>query len=673
MKLSLNMIVRNEAARIERALASAVQFIEGAVIVDTGSTDDTKGVIQRFFDAHKLPVYIEDAPFENWSQARNSALDSGRREAPRMGADALLLMDADMELRVTDAVTFLGSTTPTSMDMYQKAGSLEYINRRIVAANTTGHYRGVTHEYLDIDASGLIPSGVAYFIDHADGSNRPEKFKRDIRLLLADLKTDPDNVRSFYYLAQSYRDAGNLEKAAKWYKRRMEAGGWDEEAWHAHLSYAHCLKGLGDEAGFIREALAAYNRRPTRAEPMYDLANHYRLKGMNAPALAMAEAVGNLPVSTDGLFVNRWVYEAGLKEEIAITGFYVPGKKMLGYRTAAELSLKAGVQYGGVRELARQNLYHYLQPLKDFCPSFKARRIDFDPPTDWVAMNPSVTTHRGKLWCNVRCVNYRINEHGQYIIKASDGTANAENPINTRNFIVQLEPALGIRPPTEVLAPPDLPCKFPLVVGFEDMRLFSWNGDLWTSSTVRQIHEDGNCEQVLARLGDWHADHYQLVDIRRMLRTPRSTEKNWAPIVWDANKWGSTDLQFMWRPGEKVNVNGITVERYNTGMATDHISGSSQLIPWGRGSLGIVHEARVLPGESYKRYYYHRFAEYDGTGKLLRFSLPFVFQDRVIEFCAGMTRALNSHDLVISYGYKDAEAMIATVSEVEVMEFLNAR
>lgn len=285
-------------------------------------------------------------------------------------------------------------------------------------------------------------------------------------------------------------------------------------------------------------------------------------------------------------------------------------------------------------------------------------------------MNPSVTTHKGALVCNVRCVNYRINEHGQYIIKASDGTANAENPINTRNFLLYLgmDPHTPTHPGvTEILAPLDLPCKFPLVVGFEDMRLFSWNGDLWTSSTVRQIHEDGNCEQVLARLGDWHADHYQLTDVRRMLRTPRGTEKNWSPMLCGRNE---NTLEFMWRPGEIVNLDGKTVNKHDTGMATDHISGSSQLIPWGNGYLSIVHEARALPGESYKRYYYHRFAEYTYDGRLKCLSLPFVFQDRAIEFCAGLTRSPNALDLVISYGYKDEQAMIATVSEDEVQAFL---
>jgi glycosyltransferase involved in cell wall biosynthesis len=668
MKLCLNMIVKNEAARIERALKSYMPYIESAMVIDTGSVDDTKEVIARTFADAGKPFAIKDAPFETWSQARNVALDEGRRLAKLHGYDALLLADADMELVVTDAVTFRNFTTPTSLDMYQDGGGISYLNRRIVSVNTTGYYRGATHEYLDIEASAQVPHDVAYFIDHADGSNRPDKYKRDIRLLLDDLKKDPDNGRTFYYLAQSYRDAGQLDKAIKWYKRRVEVGGWDEEVWHAQYCHALCLRDMGNEEGFIRESLVAYNMRPTRVEPMWEVATYFRKKGMNPPALAFAEAIAHVPMSKDGLFVNTYMHEVGAKEEISIAGFYVPGKRLTAFKAASELSMKTG-NYGGTRELARCNLYHYIQPLAEWCPSFKSQKIAFDAPEGWVAMNPSVTNHLGDLYCNVRCVNYHIDQDGRYIIKATDGTANAENPIKTRNFTMYLggNPFLkGLY--CEIVPPPDLPCEFNLVMGFEDIRLFSWGGNLWTSATVRQLHPDGNCEQVISQLESWYAPRHDLQtlqqkNIKRILREPRQTEKNWAPFV------DYQELLFMYRPGVVVDTDGRTIREYPTGTTVDHISGSSQLIPWDDGWLAIVHEARGLPEAPWKRYYYHRFAQYDRLGKLIKFSLPFVFQDRVIEFCAGM--AYHSGILIISYGYKDEEARIAIVDADEVRKFLD--
>ena len=43
------------------------------------------------------------------------------------------------------------------------------------------------------------------------------------------LEEDPENARHVFYLAQSYRDVGNLAQAMEWYEKRANLGGWDEE------------------------------------------------------------------------------------------------------------------------------------------------------------------------------------------------------------------------------------------------------------------------------------------------------------------------------------------------------------------------------------------------------------------------------------------------------------
>ena len=123
--LCLNMIVKNESARIERALASAAPYINTFVIVDTGSTDDTIEKIAKFFQDRKIPGVIGKTEFKDFSQARNVALEGARMPGLPIKFDYILLMDADMELKVNDP-TWLDDIQGESFDMYQVAGALKY-------------------------------------------------------------------------------------------------------------------------------------------------------------------------------------------------------------------------------------------------------------------------------------------------------------------------------------------------------------------------------------------------------------------------------------------------------------------------------------------------------------------------------------------------------------------
>lgn len=665
------MIVKNESGRIERALASVAPFVSSWAIVDTGSTDDTRQRIIDFFGRRDIPGALTDAPFVHWSQARNAALAWARQLAATHRPDYFLLMDADMQLQVYDEAAFMAPRDGACYEMYQRGGSLVYANVRLVSGANAGVYRGVTHEYFDSPSAGPIPAAVADFIDHADGANRPDKFTRDIQLLTAGLQDEPDNARYMFYLGNSYRDAGRPAEAIDWYERRVAAGGWDEEVWQAQFCKALCLKACGREPEFLAAMLRAHSLRPQRAEALYELARHFRGKrDEQAMAVLFAEAGLALPMPDDKLFVNQFVYSAGLKDEIAVCGYYVPGKFMAGYQAASEQALHP--DYPSSREAARTHLYFYVQRLDQLCPSFRWTAVDFAAPPGWVAMNPSVCLHEESLWLNIRCVNYRIDAEGRYLIRNTrTGEVNAEQPIATRNFLCRLGETAFTRctDTAELIPPPDLPVAYPLVTGFEDVRLIPRGDGLWCSATVRQVAPDGLPEQVFSRLDvvGRQPSERRHTRIQRMLRTPRLCEKNWTPILTPESDRGQC---FIYRPGEVVDTAGRTVVRHGTpGRATDHISGSSQAIRWHDDWLAVTHEARSIPG-SHLRWYMHRFVLYDRHFRLKTLSLPFVFHDKVIEFCAGMCWSPDGDQLVLSYGYKDEEARMAVVDAREVGRLL---
>lgn len=653
--LALNMIVRSEAAIIERCLRAAIPHICAAVVVDTGSTDDTIAIMMRLFAESGIPYEIHTRPFINFMQARNAALDCARNSA--LSFDYLMLADADMELVVEDPNCFANLNGP-SYDIIQKAGALSYHNRRIVNRSATGGYLGVTHEYLDVAGAGCL-SGV-FFLDHACGSNRSDKFPRDIALLIDDLRSDPDNGRSWFYLAQSYRDNGQPAQAAQAYSRRVELGGWPEETFDARMNYAHALRNQGDEGGFILGLLDAYNDRPTRGEPLYDLAKFFRERGDNYASLLFSKVGMKLPMPTDMLFVNEFVHKTGLREEFSICAFYDPPQRALGFKVANSIALDPEAPQGS-RDLAKHNLYFYLEPLLKFAPSFKAHRIDYKPRDGYIAMNPSIVNHNDRLLVLVRTVNYTITEDGRYEIRAGDGSITNDNPIDTENWICGLANDLNVMSAFSVTwNRPE--AAFKPVIGLEDMRLIS-NGRLHFSACVREQNVEGWCEQWTGQLrGSAGADVGWFVDNERaMLPKTRQNEKNWMPFVRDQ------DINFVYRLGTVVDEQGCVVDHRPPTDAVDTISGSSQVIPFAGAFLAVVHESRFLPGTC-KRYYQHRFALMDANGALHKLSLPFVFHDKQIEFCAGLCWHPDHQRLLISYGVRDEEAWIAEVDWQEIME-----
>lgn len=664
-RLCLNMIVKNEMANLQRCLGAVADHIDCWVIGDTGSTDGTQDFIKSFFAARNLPGELHEFPFLNFEQARNAALDHAYASA--LAYDYLLFDDADMELVVED-VGFREQLVSPGYRLLQRSESgLTYWNTRLVRRDAGARYHGVTHEYLDVP-DGVLELRSAWYKDHASGSNRVDKFERDAKLLLEALDREPENQRYWFYLAQSYRDAGRTAEAAVAYAKRAAMGGWDEEAWNARLQGARCLRKLGDEPGFVEQALAAFNQRPQRAEPLYDLARFYRDKGMNDASLLFSEAgLAIKRPEQDILFLEDYVYTTGLLEEFAIAANYSrdPVRKDRGFAACNWLALNRTIG-DGPRELAWSNLFFYVQPAKTMMPSFSARPVSFEAPDGYRLLNPSVTRLGKQIVLAQRAVNYTMTENGlQYQTK--DGDA-----IRTRNFLLRLSNELDLESATEILPPVDMPEPvYKGVIGFEDLRLVACNGELWGSACVREFTPEAWCEQVIARIDE--TGPCRLADWRVLHPAgPRAHEKNWMPQVKPAAaQAGAETLQFVYLcdPTRIVDERGATLSETAPVIAAQRFRGGTQLIALAGGWLALIHEVQWRPAEK-RRYYLHRFVWFDQANTLQKVSRPFFFDKKGVEFAAGLAWHPDKERLLISYSVTDSESWIATVDEAEVRSLL---
>jgi hypothetical protein len=196
-------------------------------------------------------------------------------------------------------------------------GDLDYRMPYLVRGDRPWHYVGRTHEHL----SSSEPFSAERFDDlriahHADGGTRGEKFERDLLLLSAAVAEKPDDPRSLFYLAQTRRDMGDDATALTLYRRRVEVGGWDEETFYALYQAGLTEDRLGRPES-TDTLQAAWDSRPTRAEPLYQLARINRLRRRHHLSWIFASLAIAIPRPEDLLFVEGWVYLWGAQFELA--------------------------------------------------------------------------------------------------------------------------------------------------------------------------------------------------------------------------------------------------------------------------------------------------------------------------------------------------------------------
>ena len=308
------MIVRNESAILERCLSSVRGLIDCWVVCDTGSNDGTKDVVRTVLAG--LPGELHEREWRDFAHNRNELM---RLAAGR--ADYLLLVDADM------TVTFdLAGLPGLSADAYllRHAGSVEYWIKRLVRGDRDWKYVGSTHEYVTTEDPEVVERLDAIVIHHhADSGMRAGKFDRDLQLLFEDLRKNPSDARATFYLAQTYRDVGRRTEAIELYERRVRMGGWDQEVFYAMFQAGVLKAETGDWPGAMAALIGAWEYRPSRLEPVYELASRLRVRGEYHAAHLFAQRGIDRPQPDDILYVWPWVYRWGLLFEYSITSYWV--------------------------------------------------------------------------------------------------------------------------------------------------------------------------------------------------------------------------------------------------------------------------------------------------------------------------------------------------------------
>lgn len=648
-RIVITLMIKNESAIIERCIRSTLDVADAICICDTGSTDNTLQVIDSLkttlvSEGFDLPIRVYNHIWENFGHNRTLSFQSAVDMAATLGWDLsktyALLIDADMKLvnRSLDKSTL----TEDGYLLIQINGSIEYHNTRFAKLSAKWTCVGYTHEYWNLDGPGKnepISQDIIFIDDRGDGGCKADKFERDKRLLLDELEAKPGNVRSLFYLAQTYWCLGDKENAIKYYKLRVDAGGWWEEVFYSMYMISKAYLALDNPIKGEYWALKAYDRFKGRAEAIYNLAKYFRLKSEHYKSYHYIKLGEKIKKPDDRLFVETAVYNHLFKYEESIIDYYV-GRRKEGMYCTLDYLRNFDDNWNNVYI----NMEHYMNNFRETFPFLEIRRGDLHskPTGDFHASSCSLIEHNGLLIGNIRYVNYDITANGSYLMY-ENGIKSSNHTVRTENKRVFFDSELNILR-ENMMETEGLRTYYSNIQGLEDVRIFKNNGQLEYFASSKDVSNDNKIKIVH---GNYDYINSKFTN-NKVIESPMNLdcEKNWVML-------GENELVYNWYPftiGELKDGKIHIKEIQETRGIFKNMRGSTGFVDVDGKRIGIVH------GVYYNtpRKYYHMFVEIakkDNEWNIVRHSVPFYFDNLKIEYCIGM--AVSGGSCYVVYSRND--------------------
>ena len=622
MNIVLILMIRNESKIIERCLKAVEGVVDAFCVHDTGSSDNTCDIVKDFLVGRT--GCLTTSEWKDFGHNRTLSFQNARdyvRDTLKWELDKTygLLLDADMVFHVGDLRKH--ALTEKGYSIFQRNGTLEYPNCRLIRMDHEWVCRGVTHEYWDGPTQPLSKD-VCWIDDRNDGGCKSDKFERDARLLEQGLEKEPTNVRYMFYLGQTYHCLGRDRAAIRMYKQRFRAGGWDEERWYSLYMIGTSYLKLKEIAKFEKYMNLAYEFRPCRAESLYKLAKYFREESQHYKSYQYIVMGKKIPMPKDSLFIETNVYTGLFDYEETICLYYM-GRKKEGLRKSMEYMLQKTENLHSVYI----NCEFYVEPISKVFQNHPIQR-------DLFGRNyhpSSISSFGGNQM--VRFVNYSITDTGSYDMK--EGNYSPNHKVRTQNAIwTQDGEVIHMNDSTVTL-----PRREHHILGLEDVRVyFNSTKQIRFVATAGQFSEK---IRILTGEIDLIEGAYRNTVV---VKSPFNTdcEKNWIPVN------DTDDILYSWCPLRVGHLEGDEL-KIDKEIATpwffQHLRGSAVPILVKNELWCLVHYVKY----STPRKYFHCIVVLDPqTYVPKRISLPFVFRNDGIEYCLSMTQQKNDIEFIFS-------------------------
>ena len=335
--LSLCMIVRNEEKVLGRCLSSIAPYVQEIVIVDTGSTDNTRTVAEKFGarwfeytpETNPEGFYLDDessgcpGPYTkqmhlcNFGAARNMSFDKATQPWR-------MWLDADDVVRNAETIPeILKAMQPhqAAVAKYQISPSALLVRERIIHASSQARWAGACHEVMvGVGQRVLAP----FVIEHHRDPDRKGVSHRNFKIMHRELHRIEESggapePRLLFYYAQELSYIDNQRGVAA-YERYLKSSTWSEERHLARIRAGSMLEHVDPNRAAEHFAAAVVIERPEAPDGWFGLARLAYFKEQwqkcieySEKGFALGNPAGVLPYDEhDRIFRPHWYYNVAL-------------------------------------------------------------------------------------------------------------------------------------------------------------------------------------------------------------------------------------------------------------------------------------------------------------------------------------------------------------------------
>jgi hypothetical protein len=661
-KICLNMIVKDESHIILNTLDNLLSYIpfDYWVISDTGSTDNTKELIIKYFSEKSIPGELVEHEWKDFGHNRTKALECAYDKS-----DYLLIFDADDTI---NGDFELPDQLMADRYDFKFGQGFSYLRPLLINNHKKWEFIGVLHEYLSTNEK-VTDAKIEgeYYVESGKSGSRskdPNKYYNDAIILENGFKKEIDSnvglaIRYAFYCGQSYKDAGkeHWEKSLEWYKKCLTLNNWNQEKYYACLTIGDIYRGMGQPEQALLYWCKTMEYDNERIEGIVSAMTYLRETDNHIMVNALYHKYKDYKKpSSDKLFIDWSKYNYELEYNNSISAYYINDKES-GYECCKKI-----ISHGNYTHLgsALNNYKFYTKAISVFdifernskllaVLNSVGNTINVDKNI-FNKSTPSVVYDKPKnrlIVCQ-RYVNYNIDEHGNYITLDEIITKNIITVIDLQSISIVNEFELKYNPVYD-----------DFYFGLEDVRLFLHNNIL--EYNTNRCLEKGNV--IVIENGTISLVSKQtsssLLDIENIYKI----EKNW--VIFKDSK-NNKKMVYNWHPlklGDYGPHSKSKIDEYNqpwnelvitheveTPSFFSNLRGSTNGVNVGNEIWFICH----LVSYEIRRYYYHIFVVLDATTyEFKRCTELFTFGKNAVEYTLGFIYLDSSDQFLIGYSEYD--------------------